>query len=489
MFSGIVAFVLPNGIGKQRRQLLENQLVKNGAALATDLLTATHVFADDDLPADRIDFATLPECVSVLRTRWISHSLKSKQRVTDCASYQIEQPVKKERTSLKHHLDDTESESKPNGASSKEEDAKDATAATTADTDGPSPTKRPRHFICETSSSDASAASQRVNHNEHITSQLQILADGYKSTNDKWRALSYEKAIETLKHLPRRIESREDCVGLRTIGARLAEKIWEICESGSLRKADEFAHNDKVVAMNLFANIWGVGPTVAEQWYVQGLRTLDDVREKAHLTRQQKIGLEHYDDINQRMPRQEATEIVNVVIDAIRAINPNLIAVACGSYRREKETCGDVDILITHKDGHSHENILGELVANLTQQGFLTDDLVESNIDGNQHKYMGLCRLPGENRHHRRIDIITIPYDQYATSLIYFTGSAHFTRSIYAKAKSMGMRLNQHGLRGGVMRQGGEQLNDGYPIETPTEESVFEALGLPYRTPPERDHP
>ena len=66
----------------------------------------------------------------------------------------------------------------------------------------------------------------------------------------------------------------------------------------------------------------------------------------------------------------------------------------------------------------------------------------------------------------------------------------------------MGMRLNQHGLRGGIMRQvcvcimkvelvylqKGETLNDGYPIDTPTEKSVFEALGLKYLTPEERDH-
>lgn len=54
---------------------------------------------------------------------------------------------------------------------------------------------------------------------------------------------------------------------------------------------------------------------------------------------------------------------------------------------------------------------------------------------------------------HRRLDIIAVPYNEYATSLIYFTGSAHFTRSIYAKAKSMGHFLNHHGLCLGVVRQ------------------------------------
>ena len=36
--------------------------------------------------------------------------------------------------------------------------------------------------------------------------------------------------------------------------------------------------------------------------------------------------------------------------------------------------------------------------------------------------------------------------------------------------------------------QRGQKINDGYPLPTPTEESVFKHLGLPYRAPNERDH-
>lgn len=56
---------------------------------------------------------------------------------------------------------------------------------------------------------------------------------------------------------------------LRGIGDRLAEKIIEIVESGELRKADAFSSNEKLQTMNLFNNIWGVGPTIADQWYIQ----------------------------------------------------------------------------------------------------------------------------------------------------------------------------------------------------------------------------
>jgi len=42
---------------------------------------------------------------------------------------------------------------------------------------------------------------------------------------------------------------------------------------------------------------------------------------------------------------------------------------ACGSYRRGKQTCGDVDILITHPDGHSHSGVYAELINRLTNTG------------------------------------------------------------------------------------------------------------------------
>jgi len=45
------------------------------------------------------------------------------------------------------------------------------------------------------------------------------------------------------------------------------------------------------------------------------------------------------------------------------------VAHACGSYRRGRATCGDVDILVTHPDGKSHRNIFGKLLAKLKSQG------------------------------------------------------------------------------------------------------------------------
>lgn len=57
------------------------------------------------------------------------------------------------------------------------------------------------------------------------------------------------------------------------------------------------------------------------------------------------------------------------VRESAQAFNPGLLCVACGSYRRGKATCGDVDVLLTHPDGRSHQGIFSRLLDSLRQQG------------------------------------------------------------------------------------------------------------------------
>ena len=89
---------------------------------------------------------------------------------------------------------------------------------------------------------------------------------------------------------------------------------------------------------------------------------------------------------------------------------------------------------------------------------------------------------------HRRLDIIVVPPEERAPALMYFTGSAHFNRSMRLLATKTGMSLSEHALVSNVVRHNREKLNEGEPLPTPTEESIFEHLGLPYRAPHERNH-
>ncbi|ESO02110.1 hypothetical protein HELRODRAFT_161346 [Helobdella robusta] len=322
------------------------------------------------------------------------------------------------------------------------------------------------------------------NKENYVLYQEQMMKT-YEQINEKWKALSYKKAIISLKKHPAKISTFEEAKSLSGVGEKLAEKIWEIVESGKLRKLDELSETEEVTSLNTFVNVWGAGPKTAQTWFAQGFRSLKDLEEKAQLTRCQKIGLKYYDELIERMERAEVQKIESVVLTEVNILRPGCELVVCGSYRRGQTTCGDVDILITHPDGSSHVGLFDALIGSLTETGFLTDELIIAH-NGPQQKYLGLCKLPESK--HRRIDIIVTPHNEFYTALVYFTGSGHFNRSMRHMASKMNMSLNEHGLYTGVTRNNGVKVCSGSSLPITSEESIFKYLGVPFRPPEERDY-
>ena len=93
------------------------------------------------------------------------------------------------------------------------------------------------------------------------------------------------------------------------------------------------------------------------------------MKERGNLNRQQQIGLKYYDEFLDRMPRSEAEEIGNVVKQTAHDIDPALQCEICGSFRRGKSTCGDVDVLVSHPDGRSHQGVMTRLLGKLKENG------------------------------------------------------------------------------------------------------------------------
>jgi DNA polymerase lambda len=94
--------------------------------------------------------------------------------------------------------------------------------------------------------------------------------------------------------------------------------------------------------------------------YFKGMRTLEDLQQNTHLlNKNQLIGLKYVHEFKQRIPRDECTEIVDRVKKCIERLGEDAYeAIACGSYRRGKPDCGDIDILITRKDGKNTNQFL-----------------------------------------------------------------------------------------------------------------------------------
>ena len=81
----------------------------------------------------------------------------------------------------------------------------------------------------------------------------------------------------------------------------------------------------------------------------------------------QLVGLKYYEDFQLRMPRAEATKISETVIEAANKIfgKNEIRCETCGSYRRGKPSCGDVDVLITRNDDKPIDGMLEPLVVAL----------------------------------------------------------------------------------------------------------------------------
>ncbi|XP_046900130.1 DNA polymerase lambda isoform X1 [Hypomesus transpacificus] len=521
VFEGITVFILPASIGKARCQIFERQIVQNGGQSESSLRpSVTHVLVDDSMDRDRalrlLKPDVLPPGVFLVKCTWLSSCITEK-RLLDTADFSLLTPERhpKKETPLADVKEEfpmnvpatqdvkdavpeepTPDESSAPTVPGTTDDLKDEEGVSQGDLEALISGQHPKDESPTSSTVEhkpisgkwvcaQSSQSKTDNHNKHITDKLEVLAKAYTHQGDKWRALGYSKAVNALKSYHKPITSYGEACRIPGIGKRMADKIDEIMESGHLRKLDHIG--EAVPVLELFSNIWGAGAKTAQLWYQQGFRTLEDIRSKANLNYIQKIGLKHYDDFLDRMPREEASAIEKTVREAALTVDQGLLAIACGSYRRGKATCGDVDILISHPDGHSHKGVFVKVLQILHQSGFLTDDLVSHEENGEQKKYMGVCRLPGPDRRHRRLDIIVVPHGEFACSLVYFTGSAHFNRSMRALAKTKGMSLSEHSLNRDVQRQGSVKMYGGTPLHTPQEQDVFTQLGVPFREPRERD--
>ncbi|KAK2775345.1 hypothetical protein FQN52_004029 [Onygenales sp. PD_12] len=326
------------------------------------------------------------------------------------------------------------------------------------------------------------------NPNARTIEILQQMSEYYNRISDQWRTLAYRKAISALRKQKQKIVTKEQALAIPFIGERLAAKIEEIVWTNRLRRLEEANMEPQDMLLSTFLNIYGVGFAQASKWIQQGYRSLDDLRTKASLTKNQRIGLDHYDDFVKRIPRAEVEAHGAIVKKVIFDIDPAIEVIIGGSYRRGATSSGDIDLIIT-KEGASQNDIcslmMDTVVPQLFAQGFLQASLaISSRSDGS--KWHGASALPG-NPVWRRIDLLFVPGDEIGAALIYFTGNDVFNRSLRLLASKKGMCLNQRGLFADILRRENRvKLNSGHLLESRDEKRIFEILGVPWRPPHHR---
>ncbi|KAI7287452.1 DNA polymerase beta-like protein [Hortaea werneckii] len=337
------------------------------------------------------------------------------------------------------------------------------------------------------------AGDQPGNPNAHTIDILQQMADYYGQIGDEWRIRAYRKAIGTLRNHPVKVWTMEEALVLPQIGPRLAKKIEEIAITNRLRRLDNARAEPTDQVLQTFMGVYGVGLAKASEWVAAGYKTLDDLLEKADLTENQRVGIDHYADFHTRIPRAEVKMHGSTVRRALQRIDDKFQVIIGGSYRRGSKDSGDIDCIITRPDtglAHLRNVVLGQLVPELFKAGFLVASLAITRRDDGS-KWHGASQLPSTQKPDlnpwRRIDLLLVPSDEIGAALIYFTGNDIFNRSLRLLASTKGMRLNQRGLYKDCMREKGRvKITEGELVEGKDEKKIFAALNVPWRPPEHR---
>ncbi len=285
---------------------------------------------------------------------------------------------------------------------------------------------------------------------------------------NQFRVRAYRKAARTVEGLPQSIRgllsSGQDLSELPGIGKDLAGKIADIVKSGRFDLLDKLK---KKMPGDLgeIAGLPGLGPKRVKLLYEKlKVRTLEDLRHAIKGGRLRELhgfgptmvkkiaGALEKPTVEKRFKLAVAEAEADALVAYLR--NGGRVVVA-GSYRRRRDTVGDLDILVTSK----HAAAVGDkLVA--------YDNVAEVLAHGATRTTVVL-------RSGIQVDLRAVADESYGAALLYFTGSKAHNIALRGIANDHKWKLNEYGLFSGKRRIAGT-----------TEEEVYKKLGLSY-VPPE----
>ena len=343
--------------------------------------------------------------------------------------------------------------------------------------------------------------------NLEVAQALEEVADllEIKGSNP-FRIRAYRNAVRTIQGLTRPLAAMlaegEELTELPGIGKDMANHVRELVEWGELTVLEELGREVPRSLTDLI-RLDGVGPKKAKKlWESLGVTSVDELETVIPSGRVEalegfgkksveKIGraIEDFRKHQGRFLLSDADVLVAPLLQHLReAPGVERVEVA-GSYRRRKETVGDVDILVLCQENRS------EVMARFT--GYSGGVRVEAAGE-TRGRIVLRSGLP--------VDIRILPREAYGAALHYFSGSKEHNVAIRTLGVRKGLRINEYG----VFRVSGEEAEEEGPgtetagadgpepggaegagtgpasgerIGGETEEEVFQAVGLPWITP------
>ena len=312
--------------------------------------------------------------------------------------------------------------------------------------------------------------------NQLVASILNQVADLMEINEVDFRTKAYRRAAHTVETLSEDIEDIKNEGRLQElpgIGAKIAKKIDEIVDTGSLEYLENLKKEFPVDYDALMA-VEGLGPKGIRQLYRElGVKNLDDLEKNAKRHRIRRLkGMGEITErkilINLEFARKStgrnllghilpvAEEIKNYLkkLDYVDRVE------VAGSIRRRKETVGDIDILVT-------------TTKPLDVTDFFTRmELVEDVVVSGPTKSTVRLKENGID-----VDLRTFKDESFGSALMYFTGSKETNVELRRIAIAQGYKLSEYGVFMGNKLLAGR-----------TEEEIFQFLGMGYIEPELREN-
>jgi len=291
-----------------------------------------------------------------------------------------------------------------------------------------------------------------------------------------FRIRAYRKAAQTIEGLPHSLTSMlaegADLSDLPGIGKDLATKIQEMVDTGHLALLDQVSSQLPGQLAEL-AKIPTLGPKRVKMLYdtlgIQDLKGLAKAARAGTIRQLHGFGPKIEEKIlaetdrrsgkEERIKISTAEEFAEPILDYLQRAKGVKDAIIAGSYRRRKDTIGDLDILVTCTQ------------ANTIMEHFVAYDEVETVVS------KGHTRATVVLRSGLQVDLRVVPEESYGAALQYFTGSKAHNIAVRSLAVKKGLKINEYGVFRGETRVAGR-----------TEEEVYAQVGLPYFEPELREN-
>ena len=303
---------------------------------------------------------------------------------------------------------------------------------------------------------------------------LSDISDFEKLKGESFKASSYRKVVNELKKLSDDSElTKDNIMNIKGVGTSIYTKIEQILDTGTCPMYEKIKNDGSVDSKMILMGIHGVGPKKANDLIKNGFDSIQRLRDckdiKEVLNSKQIIGLNHYEDLNERIPREEIVRHEEVLQKMLAKIDPNAEMTIAGSYRRGCDTSGDIDVLLKSEN----KTVFKRFIKVLTNINYLIDHLANG-----QKKYNGVSKC-GKDGKSRRIDIMYTTPLEYPFAVLYFTGSKDHNTMMRGIANEKDMTMNEYCLS---YLETEEKVNHKFEVE----EDIFNYLDIKYVQPTQR---